>query len=71
MVRIGWFTVSQYIVLAKGSWGVKIITQTSLRSEALNAIGRASTRPEIKSFVVRAGSREFEVDRTQSQDVTV
>ena len=61
--------MSEYIVLAKGSWGVKIITQTELRSEALNAIGRASSRPEIKSFVVRAGSREFEVDRSRSLGV--
>ena len=71
MVRIGWFAMSEYIVLAKGSWGVKIITQTELRSEALNAIGRASSRPEIKSFVVRAGSREFEVDRSRSLGVVL
>ncbi len=63
--------MSEYIVLAKGNWGVKIITQTELRSEALNAIGRASSRPEIKSFVVRAGSREFEADRSRSLDVVL
>ena len=50
---------------------MKIITQTELRSEALNAIGRASSRPEIKSFVVRAGSREFEADRYRSLDVVL
>ena len=51
-----------YVVLARGSWGMRIVSQTAIRSEAMNAIGRALVRADIKSLVIRAGSREYEVD---------
>lgn len=53
----------EYIVLAKGSWGMNVISHTRIRSEALNAIERASNVPDIQGFIVRAGTREFEIDR--------
>ena len=51
-----------YVVLVKGSWGMRVVSQTSIRSEAMNAIGRALVRADIKSLAVLAGSREYEID---------
>ena len=51
-----------YVVLVKGTWGMRVVSQTSIRSEAMNAIGRALVQADVKSLVVRAGMREYEID---------
>ena len=51
-----------YVVLMRDSRGMRVVSQTSVRSEAMNAIGRALVRADIKSLIVRAGSHEYEVD---------
>lgn len=53
--------MAEYIIVAKGSWGMRFITRTKLRSQALSAISRANALPDINSLIVRIDQKEFEL----------
>ena len=53
--------MAEYIIVAKGSWGIQFITRTKLRSQALSAISRANTLPDVNSLIVRVDQKEFEL----------
>ena len=55
--------MAEYIIVAKGSWGMRFITRTKLRSQALSAISRAKTLPDVKSLIVRIDHKEFELPK--------
>ncbi len=53
----------EYIIVARGSWGMRFVSRTKLRSQALSAISRAKSLPDVKSLIVRVDQKEFELSR--------